>query len=36
MSEVKKEEKGIFGKIKDKVLPDQDEQAAIILSLIHI
>ena len=28
--------KGVLGKIKDKILPDQDEQAAIILSLIHI
>ena len=30
------DKKSVFGKIKDKILPDQDEQAAIILSLIHI
>ena len=36
MSEVKKEEKGIFGKIKDKVLPDQDEQAAIISTFVRL
>ena len=36
MSEVKKEEKSIFGKIKDKVLPDQDEQAAIISTFVRL
>ena len=36
MSEVKKEEKGILGKIKDKVLPDEDEQAAIISTFVRL
>ena len=36
MSEVKKEEKGIFGKIKDKVLPDEDERAAIISTFVRL
>ena len=36
MSEVKKEEKGILGKIKDKVLPDEDERAAIISTFVRL
>jgi len=36
MSEVKKEDKGILGKIKDKVLPDEDEQAAIISTFVRL
>jgi len=36
MPEVKKEEKGILGKIKDKVLPDEDEQAAIISTFVRL
>ena len=36
--EEKKEEKkkGVFGKIKDKILPDQEEQAAIISTFVRI
>ena len=36
--EVKKDEKkkGVFGKIKDKILPDQDEQAAIISTFVRM
>jgi hypothetical protein len=37
--EVKKEEpkkKGVFGKIKDKILPDQEEQAAIISTFVRL
>ena len=35
--EVKKEEKkGVLGKIKDKILPDQDEQAAIISTFVRL
>jgi hypothetical protein len=30
------EKKGIFGKIKDKILPDQDEQAAIISTFVRL
>ena len=36
MSEVKKEEKGILGKIKDKVLPDEDERAALISTVVRL
>ena len=28
--------KGVFGKIKDKILPDQEEQAAIISTMVRI
>ena len=28
--------KGVFGKIKDKILPDQDEQAAILSSMVRL
>ena len=28
--------KGVFGKIKDKILPDQDEQAAIISTFVRL
>tara|TARA_Y100001970_G_scaffold99692_1_gene125307 strand:- start:4849 stop:5265 length:417 start_codon:yes stop_codon:yes gene_type:complete len=35
--ELKEEEKkGIFGKIKDKILPDEDEQAAIISTFVRL
>ena len=36
--EEKKEEKkkGVFGKIKDKILPDQEEQAAIISTFVRL
>ena len=35
--EVKEEEKkGVFAKIKDKILPDQDEQAAIIRTFVRL
>ena len=37
--EVKKEDpkkKGVFGKIKDKILPDQEEQAAIISTFVRL
>ena len=27
--------KGVFGKIKDKILPDQEEQAAIISTFVR-
>ena len=30
------EKKGIFGKIKDKILPDEDEQAAIISTFVRL
>ena len=36
MSEVKKEEKNIRAKIKDKVLPDEDERAAIISTFVRL
>ena len=31
-----KKKKGVFGKIKDKILPDQEEQAAIISTFVRI
>ena len=36
--EEQKEEKkkGVFGKIKDKILPDQEEQAAIISTFVRL
>ena len=30
------EKKGVFAKIKDKILPDQDEQAAIISTFVRL
>ena len=30
------EKKGVFGRIKDKILPDQDEQAAIISTFVRL
>ena len=42
MSEEVKEEKkdtkkkGVFGKVKDAILPDQDEQAAILSSMVRL
>ena len=37
-TEEKKDEKkkGVFGKIKDKILPDQEEQAAIISTFVRL
>ena len=32
----KTKKKGIFGKIKDKILPDQEEQAAIISTFVRL
>ena len=34
--EVKKETKGVLGKLKDKILPDEDEQAAIISTFVRL
>ena len=34
--EPKEEKKGVFGKIKDKILPDQEEQAAIISTFVRL
>ncbi len=34
--EVDPKKKGVFGKIKDKILPDQDEQAAIISTFVRL
>ena len=34
--EVKEEKKGIFAKAKDEILPDPDEQAAIISTMVRI
>ena len=34
--EKKEEKKGVLGKIKDKILPDQDEQAAIISTFVRL
>ena len=34
--EKKPEKKGVFGKIKDKILPDQEEQAAIISTFVRL
>ena len=31
-----KKKKGVFGKIKDKILPDQEEQAAIISTFVRL
>ena len=38
VKEEKKDEKkkGVFGKIKDKILPDQEEQAAIISTFVRL
>ena len=40
MAEDKKEEdltkKGVFGKIKDKILPDEEEQAALLSSMVRL
>ena len=38
VTEEKKNEKkkGVFGKIKDKILPDQEEQAAIISTFVRL
>ncbi len=32
----KKKKKGAFGKLKDAILPDQDEQAAILSSMVRL
>ena len=34
--EKKGEKKGVFGKVKDAILPDQDEQAAILSSMVRL
>ena len=34
--EVKEETKGVLGKLKDKILPDEDEQAAIISTFVRL
>ena len=34
--ERKEEKKGVLGNIKDKILPDQDEQAAIISTFVRL
>ena len=34
--EKKPEKKGVFGKIKDKILPDQEEHAAIISTFVRL
>ena len=36
MTEKKEAPKGIIGKIKDKILPDEDEQAAIISTFVRL
>ena len=40
MAEEKKEEdltkKGVFGKLKDKILPDEEEQAALLSSMVRL
>ena len=40
MAEDKKEEdltkKGVFGKLKDKILPDEEEQAALLSSMVRL
>ena len=35
-SKEEKKKKGVFGKIKDKILPDQEEQAAIISTFVRL
>ena len=34
--EEKKKKKGVLGKIKDNILPDQEEQAAIISTFVRL
>ena len=34
--EVKTEKKGVLGKLRDKLIPDQDEQAAIISTFVRL
>ena len=36
MTEKKEAPKGILGKIKEKILPDEDEQAAIISTFVRL
>ena len=36
IKEEEEEKKGVFGKIKDKILPDQEEQAAIISTFVRL
>jgi len=36
VEEPKEEKKGVFGKVKDAILPDADEQAAIISTFVRI
>ena len=34
--EIKEEKKSPLGRLRDAIVPDHDEQLAIVLSLIHI
>ena len=34
--EVEEKKKGVFGKVKDAILPDPEEQAAIISTFVRI
>ena len=34
--EVEEKKKGAFGKLKDAILPDQDEQAALLSSMVRL
>ena len=36
VEEVEEKKKGVFGKVKDAILPDPEEQAAIISSMVRI
>ena len=36
VEEVEEKKKGVFGKVKDAILPDPDEQAAIISTMVRI
>ena len=36
VEEIEEKKKGVFGKVKDAILPDPDEQAAIISTMVRI
>ena len=36
VEEVEEKKKGVFGKVKDAILPDQDEQAALLSSMVRL
>ena len=36
VEEVEEKKKGVFGKVKDAILPDPEEQAAIISTMVRI